>query len=296
MARSDTPKSFWQFYSSVLVGALTEAYSAADKVIAGAAVVIFFAALFSKELARRLETGWEGLSRWWAIAPVCVLLIYRALRANYERFESEVRRGDTAINELDEALAGPKFSGHFYQFQIFPRSGAIDPDMFHQAANLVDGRDALDKAEPPTFDYDVFVEIYLQNDSPGKGSILEYIFEIEFHGKYTKLDREFSFRGWRLEREESQMNAKDFLRVVKKKVYQAAPDLSVVASGILEQGKGADGWLHYVLKDVAYTEFDGKKKHDMRLTIHDGRGQPHVINRAWTGEPRPWRIAHDFSG
>jgi hypothetical protein len=195
---------------------------------------------------------------------------------------------------LAEVFAGPKFSGHFYQFQIFSRTGAVDPNMVHQASNLASGRSALDPSDPPKFDYDIFIEMYLQNDAPARGSILEYVFEMEVDGIFLKLDREFSFKGWILEREESHMNAKDFLTVVKKRAQKPVVDLSEAAPAVWEQKDAVEGWLHYFLKDVAYTEFKGKK-HDMRFTVHDGNGKSHSINVAWTGEPRPWRIGHDFS-
>jgi hypothetical protein len=202
---------------------------------------------------------------------------------------------DAADHALAKALAGPQISGHFYQFQIFPRTGIADPDFINQALNVVHGRHALDKSQPHKCDYDVFVEMYLQNDSPGKGSIIEYIFEMEFEDHFVRLEREFNFNGWIIEREESQMNAREFLKIVQKRVQKPVPSLAESAAGNLEQGKGVEGWLHYVLRDIAYTEFDGIKKRDMRLTINDGKGGSHIINKAWTGEPRPWRIGHDYS-
>jgi hypothetical protein len=202
---------------------------------------------------------------------------------------------DNAEAAYDTILACPKFNGHFYQFQIFPRTGLVDPEMVHQARNLSYGRKALDKQDPPKFNYDVFIELYLQNDAQGRGSIVEYVFEIEFDGTWAKLDREFSFKGWILEREEAHMDARNSLRVVKREANKAIPDLSEAASGILEQNKGVEGWLHFVLKDTAYTEFDGAKKHGQRLTLNDGKAGVHVIDRVWGGEPRPWKIVQDMS-
>ncbi|MGD0790214.1 MAG: hypothetical protein ABR920_00465 [Terriglobales bacterium] len=223
-----------------------------------------------------------------------LLAVVAGVFACYRVCDKEYQRAEAAEQTLRALLAGPKFTGHFYQFQIFPRTGLADPSFIHEIMNVAKKRPPLDPADPPKCDYDVFLEVYLQNDVPGKGSILEYVFEMEFEGSYVKLEREFSFKGWILEREESQMNARDGLSIVHDSVQKPIPDLSAIA-GLLEQGKGVEGWLHYVLKNVAYTEFDGAKKRDMRLTINDGKGEPHLINKAWTGEPRPWKVAHDFS-
>ena len=261
--------------------------------------MVFFVTLLSSQLATRLQTEWKGLSKWWALAPIGLLLVYRLLRANYDHFEQVTKSFDGAESKwkiaeqrLHDISAGPEFVGHLYQIQVFPRSGLLDPSMYHQAINLAHGRDALDKADPPKFSYDVFVEAYIQNNVPGKGSIIDYILELELGGTYIKLQREFNFKGWMLDREESQMNAKNWLTTSTKHVKDAIPDLSVMASGVMEQGKGVEGWLHYVLRDVPYTELDGQAKY--RLTLYDGKGKAHEINAAWINGPRPWRITFDI--
>ena len=201
---------------------------------------------------------------------------------------------DNAEEELAVAMTGPHFVGHFYQFQVFPRTGIVDPEMMQELKDLVYDHKKLPRKDV-VCDYDVFVEAYVQNDTPGRGSILEYVFEIEIDGTYIQLECEFNFKGWILEREQSEMDANNWLTVVKANVTKPIPDLSIVAAGVLEQGKGVEGWLHYVLKNVAHTEFDGVKKHDIVLTINDGKGISHKINTTWIGEPRPWRIRHDLT-
>jgi hypothetical protein len=114
-----------------------------------------------------------------------------------------------------------------------------------------------------------------------------------FNGQFIRLTREPSFVGWILEREESRLEnaSTGGFRTIKETITTSIPDLSELAKGVLERGKGVEGWLHYVLKNVAYTEFGSEKTPDMRLTVNDGKGQRHVIRQAWTGEPRFWKIA-----
>jgi hypothetical protein len=65
---------------------------------------LFFLAIFIPELATALQARWAGVSRWWALLPVGILLGYRLLRANYEEFE----RLEHGLEEMGEALAREK--------------------------------------------------------------------------------------------------------------------------------------------------------------------------------------------
>jgi hypothetical protein len=140
---------------------------------------------------------------------------------------------------------------------------------------------------------DVFVEIYLVNAAPGKCNIVEYALEIEIDGEYKKLKWDRSFKGWILEKQESKLD--DFGSSITEKTYLEGPDLGVYVGGkALEQRQGVEGWLHFVLDDVSFRQFDGIK-HDLIFTVTDGFGKEHKINRAWTSnDRRPTKITWDM--
>jgi len=108
----DVPRSVVSFYLSLLRWTATAAYDVVDKILTSIAFVIFVVALFSKELAHHLETNWQGLSRWYSIIPLSMLVLYRVLNVNYAHFKE-------LANELD-SLKGPVsfVAGHSATEQI----------------------------------------------------------------------------------------------------------------------------------------------------------------------------------
>jgi hypothetical protein len=93
----------WRFYKHVIVSAFTEAWNATDKIIAKTAVFLFIVGLINREAVRWLTTTWDGVSRWWSIAPIVALVLYRLLRKNYERFstlEAEISESRVKLNQL----------------------------------------------------------------------------------------------------------------------------------------------------------------------------------------------------
>jgi hypothetical protein len=87
----------------------TAAYDAVDKILTAVAFVVFIVAMFSHELSHILELKWAGASRWWSIAPLIVLLLWRMITANYDLFENQVERVAALKLELDNLRqAGPQ--------------------------------------------------------------------------------------------------------------------------------------------------------------------------------------------
>lgn len=97
---AELPHSFVSFYLSLVRWVFTEAYDVIDSLITFIAVVLFFVALFSKELANQWETRWQGMSRWYSLVPLAVLLSYRTMKANYAHFESVVSKVDGLTADL----------------------------------------------------------------------------------------------------------------------------------------------------------------------------------------------------
>jgi hypothetical protein len=76
----------WKFYGRILRSALFEFWSVTDKAIAAAAVALFFIGIFNRKWADKVVTAWNGISPWWSLVPIAILVAYRLLRANYEKF------------------------------------------------------------------------------------------------------------------------------------------------------------------------------------------------------------------
>src|SRR5437899_1029762 len=92
-------KAMAKFYRGVAISAFKEFWTATDDIIAAIAVISFFAILLSRKYGEKLVTAWNGVSPWWSLIPIGLLLIYRLLRANYEKFialEKNIARQATA--------------------------------------------------------------------------------------------------------------------------------------------------------------------------------------------------------
>ena len=87
--------AMWKFYRAVIRSAVKEFWTATDDVLTGIAILSFLAILFSRTWGTYLLTTWNGISAWWSVIPIALLVLYRLLRANYEQFakvESEAQQ------------------------------------------------------------------------------------------------------------------------------------------------------------------------------------------------------------
>jgi hypothetical protein len=75
-----------RFYRTVAVSAVGEFWTATDKVLSVVAVLSFLLLLLNRSLGEKVVTAWDGLSPWWSLIPIGMLVIYRLLRANYQKF------------------------------------------------------------------------------------------------------------------------------------------------------------------------------------------------------------------
>ncbi len=78
-----------RFYWRLCRTAVRELFNASERIVTALAVVLFLVTWFNRDIAKKLATDWEGLSRWWSIAPVLALVTLRLMKANYAAYESE---------------------------------------------------------------------------------------------------------------------------------------------------------------------------------------------------------------
>lgn len=209
-----------------------------------------------------------------------ILAVIAGITTCYRVWAREFERAEDAEAKLANALAGPDITGHFYQFQMFPRI-PLPLDMMQQVLDRTNEEKGLPK-EDYVFDCDVFVEAYIVNRASAQGDIIEYALELRVGGQAQRLKRVRGFKGWKLEDAEEKPSGKP-------------RDLgSFIAGPALEQGKGVLGWLHFEISDINKSFFDGTRK-DMVLIITDGYGKEHRIVNAWEGEARPFKMTWDFA-
>jgi hypothetical protein len=92
--------SMWEFYRSVFRSAVKEFWTATDNVLGGAAVLSFLLVVFNRKYGEHIVNAWNGISPWWSIIPIGLLVIYRLLRANYELVAQTQRERDDAISKF----------------------------------------------------------------------------------------------------------------------------------------------------------------------------------------------------
>jgi len=210
--------------------------------------VVAVIALLNKEIASSLQTQWNGVSRWWAVAPIALLVLYRLLRRNYDNYETLRTKEHQLQKTIETLLSGPEYVGHFYQFIPFPRTGAakeVIDEIFEQ------------RAREYKCDLDIFVEVYLVNKSPKTGNIIEYRLEvIDQEGLLRKAKHDPSFAGWTLETKTSLMNTTTVPLVEYEVSETKIPSLALMISerNNLQQGEGLEGWLHFVMENVSRGE------------------------------------------
>jgi hypothetical protein len=132
--------------------------------------------------------GWVGASatagmvgfgqgmKWWESPgkPVYIgLLIVGLAISMFQAWRGEHLDSEVAKKKIDDMASGPQLTGYGFQLKYFPRTGIVTPQ-FHQS---VLDQYAQDRGEPKTVytcECDVFLELYITNKAPGKGSIREF--------------------------------------------------------------------------------------------------------------------------
>ena len=77
----------WAFYRGILRSIPGLLFSATALWLKVIAVFLFFLSLANRPLADRMNLAWHGISPWWSILPIGVLLLWSLLVANYKRFQ-----------------------------------------------------------------------------------------------------------------------------------------------------------------------------------------------------------------
>lgn len=77
----------WYFYWVLLRQAPKAFVSARERVDAILFLFLAFLALANQHIERALALRWEGVSPWWAMLPILIMLGYMMAKANYEAFE-----------------------------------------------------------------------------------------------------------------------------------------------------------------------------------------------------------------
>ena len=180
MAAPETPKSFWRFYGSLFSWAITEAYSATNRVLTGVVVLTFMATLVNKELGRQITTQWKGLSRWWSLVPILALLGYQLLRANYAHFEAIVGKFDAATlalsatrAELEEVKKNAKPDLQMSIRRVLVRVTSLSRITSDTMKMISQQSNRADLAES-SYPFDVYVQFHMTNGTQAKTTVQEY--------------------------------------------------------------------------------------------------------------------------
>lgn len=108
-----------EFYRGVAVSAAREFWTATDNVLAAVAVLSFLLLLFNRNLGEKIMTAWNGLSPWWSLIPIGMLVIYRLLQANYQKFaalEDKLAKMEQAITPVQ--LEGFQLAAEIRDFAL----------------------------------------------------------------------------------------------------------------------------------------------------------------------------------
>jgi hypothetical protein len=159
-------------------------------------------------------------------------------------------------SKIESLQAGPKFTGHFYQFRILTATPT----------------EALVASEDYVGEFHVFVEAYIVNKVDHSGNIVDLDFMLEVGGALRRLERNPSFEGWAMEDD------------------RAITDLGrLLGSHVFERGHGQEGWLHFVLRDTPISEMQRKEPRDCVLLLTDGLTKEHKLSQKLVdlSVPRP---------
>jgi hypothetical protein len=100
--------AMWKFYKSVVWSAIKEFWSATDDVLTAVAVLSFVALLLNRRYGEHLVTSWNGVSPWWSVIPIFLLVADRLLRANYKKYSSVKEELDALRPPFTLAEEDPK--------------------------------------------------------------------------------------------------------------------------------------------------------------------------------------------
>jgi hypothetical protein len=97
---------FFRFYFSLLRAIPSHSWNKGEKVGSAIGVVVGFFGFIQPELARALTVAALKLSRWWAIVPLVVVVVYATLKILYD--DSVVRdKGIAALKKQIEDVPAP---------------------------------------------------------------------------------------------------------------------------------------------------------------------------------------------
>lgn len=82
----------FSFYRRIFVSAVSEFQSVKTKTLLWVAVGLSIVGFFNQQIADKVSRTWNGVSRWWSLAPIGFFVAYRILRANYESFSALEQR------------------------------------------------------------------------------------------------------------------------------------------------------------------------------------------------------------
>jgi hypothetical protein len=115
----------WKFYKAVFRTSVREFWTATDDVLTGIAVLSFLAILLNRKYGEHLVTAWNGISPWWSLVPIGLLVIYRLLRANYENVTKLRAERDDLLGGIPKLVCkGVFFHGNPIVRRAFEMSGS----------------------------------------------------------------------------------------------------------------------------------------------------------------------------
>ncbi len=88
-----------RFYWPTLRRTFTILWTATDKYVTGFGIGSSLLTFFSPELAQLPGLNFPALSRWWALVPLAILLVYGFLKALRERFEDVEEKLATVMRQ-----------------------------------------------------------------------------------------------------------------------------------------------------------------------------------------------------
>jgi hypothetical protein len=97
---TELPESLPRFYGTLLRRVPKSLETASERVLNAMGFVVVLVVLFNQSLAERISS-WDGISPWWALAPIAALVARSLLVANYENHRLEASDLASARKELE---------------------------------------------------------------------------------------------------------------------------------------------------------------------------------------------------
>jgi len=301
--------TWWRFYGRLMREVFHPSWGWTDSIATALGIIgPLFTHFFPKLEAQMTPLVWEiPVGIFSALVVVRLLIapfwLYKDRQAFADHREivlrCEIADKEQSLVEvqqkLKEAFSGPQFRGFFYQIQIFPRTGLGEPELLQQLTDIANTRRGLPKATV-TFDCDVFVEVCFRNAAPVRGSIIAFQMSAELGNERKSLELERSLQGYELEQEESYLEGTAHMPS-KRTTRKLLPDfVANCVNGLpIEQGRGLEGWLRFVLKDIPGQQYLDRKPKFV-FTIVDAAGEEHPITEIISGIARPGKIVWYLEG